>query len=1351
MATSNSRDVKMTLSVETLGAEDIKKLQTSVATLAKEGGDAAPEFQKLADEIGRLGEQASALQAFQQLADETGTLATRQEQAALTAAELKLKLDALTANTQDAVAKQQALVAEQSQAVARAKELRDSYDLLSATTDRAGKKTDDYKEKIKDLKVAKIDQRAEVERLSAELSKATEGVRQAEAAEVQLSVAYKRAADTAVQAANALQANTASVEQAASAAREMGVATDNVAAAQAELVQGLNTSGRAAETLAKQVDELAATERALAAAKPFEKLAEEAQQLVSAGNAVSVFDQALAELTVRKQAVAAQNNTGDWQKEAAAIVDAAEAAQKLTKQTELLVATERELKAQAAFEKQAQDARNLVQAGEYVRFWREELDKAEQQAQQTANAAGLVDDAFKNLGVRGVQELRAEIGKVRDAMEVVRSTAGQTGAGIAGAMAAGEAKVKDLEREIRSVEGTLTMSDKAARLFSNSMGQITAGNIIADAVGYLVNKVKELGAAFLGAIVDGDQMRRGLNAIYKDAGITAAQIEFLRRASSESGVAFGQLSGEFVKFSASMKMSNIPLEQSNDLFRAVTAATAALGLGTEATSGTLNALGQMASKGTVSLEELRAQLGDRLPGAMGLTAKGLGITEAELVKLVEAGGLATRDFIVPFTKALGELKGESDGLVPAFDRLKGTLTEVAQGMGDAGATSILTGTLKVLGGFVASLALGLSTLVEGLFLVGSAAVATAASLRGDTKAWEFFGDQVEKSRVRLTGQADALNAFLDPSAAAAASTAAHADAMTVNTAEIVKNISANTSLSAVQKLTALSTALAGDATLDASAKIVQYAVASGALLKQQEAQTDAYGKSAKAAKQQGDTLVELAKLTGDATLIQNASIAAAELNAVAQDKLAASQAAETVILVSQKAEIEASATARGLSADQIKVQIDALDKLIVKSQSETEQAAQANAAAKAALFERTLAVEALKNHSAEIDKFKAAMELAVVTLKEYERLALNGKKTEDDVAAARLALTRATVLYKDAVSDSIQALDLETRAKQASLQLSITQSNTAQQHSAVLAAQARAIGDTTTATFYDIQAREQAIVTVKLQMQMAALEAEAALKTIELKRLEIDGTTELGKKKLAILDIEAALIKVKLAGNEAAKETIKGIENEITALRNGTDARSGHTSGIHSDTAARGSNTAAIYKQVAALEALNEKYSKPGGGSTVSTSGGDRSKFLAGQSAQDLTNQFSLLEKIQKGTLGAADLENAKAVLASLRVNNQTNRDLDKMGGAFSVAGAQDRAKWETVQAQLQNFISVQESASRATGTKAPTAVQAANTTQTVNINIGGRSTAVNVVSSSDAAALTAILRQLESGKGTSS
>lgn len=120
--------------------------------------------------------------------------------------------------------------------------------------------------------------------------------------------------------------------------------------------------------------------------------------------------------------------------------------------------------------------------------------------------------------------------------------------------------------------------------------------------------------------------------------------------------------------------------------------------------------------------------------------------------------------------------------------------------------------------------------------------------------------------------------------------------------------------------------------------------------------------------------------------------------------------------------------------------------------------------------------------------------------------------------------------------------------------------------------------------------------------------------------------------------------------------------------------------------------------QAAAIDAINAKYGQsikdrkgrydaPNGESVVDTSGGDRAKFLNGQNAVDNTLQFKLLDKSQKGTLTAADVDDAKRYLAAQRQQNQINRDLDKFGGGFSAAGAADRNKWQQFEAVMQNFV----------------------------------------------------------------
>lgn len=78
----------------------------------------------------------------------------------------------------------------------------------------------------------------------------------------------------------------------------------------------------------------------------------------------------------------------------------------------------------------------------------------------------------------------------------------------------------------------------------------------------------------------------------------------------------------------------------------------------------LEALVQMVGKGKVSMEELRLQLGDALPGAMKLVSDGLGITTSKLYEMVKAGELTGEDVVAAFTKLGGTdkyLKGAGAG------------------------------------------------------------------------------------------------------------------------------------------------------------------------------------------------------------------------------------------------------------------------------------------------------------------------------------------------------------------------------------------------------------------------------------------------------------------------------------------------------------------------------------------------------------------------------------------------------------------------------------------------------------------------------------------------------------------
>ena len=106
-----------------------------------------------------------------------------------------------------------------------------------------------------------------------------------------------------------------------------------------------------------------------------------------------------------------------------------------------------------------------------------------------------------------------------------------------------------------------------------------------------------------------------------------------------------------------------------------------MGLSADDTSGTLRALNQIISKGKVQAEELRGQLGDRIPGAFQIMARALKVTTAELDEMLKKGELIADEVLPKFaeemektfgvenTNRIETLTGSTNRLANAWDLL----------------------------------------------------------------------------------------------------------------------------------------------------------------------------------------------------------------------------------------------------------------------------------------------------------------------------------------------------------------------------------------------------------------------------------------------------------------------------------------------------------------------------------------------------------------------------------------------------------------------------------------------------------------------------------------------------------
>ena len=130
---------------------------------------------------------------------------------------------------------------------------------------------------------------------------------------------------------------------------------------------------------------------------------------------------------------------------------------------------------------------------------------------------------------------------------------------------------------------------------------------------------------------------------------------------SDTAVSYGQdiltLTERYIKFRAATMQANMSAKETQQIFNSTAKAAAVLGLKTDEVNGVFLALEQMISKGKVTTEELRRQLGERLPGAFGIMADAIGVNLRELDKMLKAGEVLSAEALPKFAIALEEAYG----------------------------------------------------------------------------------------------------------------------------------------------------------------------------------------------------------------------------------------------------------------------------------------------------------------------------------------------------------------------------------------------------------------------------------------------------------------------------------------------------------------------------------------------------------------------------------------------------------------------------------------------------------------------------------------------------------------------
>lgn len=175
---------------------------------------------------------------------------------------------------------------------------------------------------------------------------------------------------------------------------------------------------------------------------------------------------------------------------------------------------------------------------------------------------------------------------------------------------------------------------------------------------------------------------------------------FLRQEADRLGLQFEDLAKNYASYAISARAAGLTTQQIRDTFIGTATSVVGLRLSAEDAEGVFRAMGQIMGKARVQAEELRGQLGDRLPGAVAAFAKANNIALTDLDELLKKGKVGVQElinFITDYEKQFqATLPQTTSTLIADLNRLKNVYNDFLELLAKGGTSKALQDTINQL-------------------------------------------------------------------------------------------------------------------------------------------------------------------------------------------------------------------------------------------------------------------------------------------------------------------------------------------------------------------------------------------------------------------------------------------------------------------------------------------------------------------------------------------------------------------------------------------------------------------------------------------------------------------------------
>lgn len=247
-----------------------------------------------------------------------------------------------------------------------------------------------------------------------------------------------------------------------------------------------------------------------------------------------------------------------------------------------------------------------------------------------------------------------------------------------------------VEKEVQAVNVNLKENATSLKQVDTNTSNLSTslkgvGAVLAGA--FSLSAINALRAEIVKTTIEFEGYAKGIQFASGSEKQFAANQEFLSGLVSKYGLDLRSTTEAYKQFLVASTLAGQSQEETNKQFQAVSKAATVMRLSADETQGAFLALGQMMSKGTVQAEELRGQLGERIPGAFSIMAKALNVNEKQLNKMLEQGEVLSKDALPAFANELEKTFGKEannnlNGMVNSQNRFNSAMDGLILAIGN---------------------------------------------------------------------------------------------------------------------------------------------------------------------------------------------------------------------------------------------------------------------------------------------------------------------------------------------------------------------------------------------------------------------------------------------------------------------------------------------------------------------------------------------------------------------------------------------------------------------------------------------------------------------------------------------